>query len=161
MPEQEPWPDDVRGRALALAVEHTAETASAETGVPAATIRSWLKLSLDAVRPYLPAELQSARSWHEARGPILEALGPVAAQTLVAYARAIEQDRGRDARDLAVSLGIMIDKAQLLAGEATSRTDARVLHASTDAAGRRAEEIAGLRAEIAELQAKQAPAVGS
>lgn len=148
MGETEAWSADVRGRALVLAIEHTAEAAAVETGVPAATIRSWLKRSLDAVRPYLPPELQSARSWHDARGPILEALGPVAAQTLLAYARAVEEDRGRDARDFAVSLGILVDKAQLLAGDATSRTDARVLradlsHAQVEAQIRELEERLG------------------
>lgn len=155
MPEPEAWPDDVRGRALVLAVEDTAESASFETGVPAATIRSWLKRSLDAVRPHLPAELQSVTSWREARDQLVDAIGIVATNALVAVDRAIEDGRPRDARDYAVTFGVLADKGLLFAGEANSRTDARVGHVDIDAAGRRAEEIARLRAEVDELRSRR------
>lgn len=155
MPEREPWPADVRARALVLAVDSTAEAASIETGIEAATIRQWLKRSLDAVRPHLPPELQSVTSWHDARALLVDAVAVVATNALIAIDKAIEEGRARDAQHYGVTFGILCDKGLLFAGEANSRTDARVLRADVDGAGRRAEEIARLRAEVDELRSRR------
>jgi hypothetical protein len=68
--------------------------------------------------------------------------------------QALSEGRARDARDCAVTMGVVVDKLELLSGYATSRTDARVLYEEFDRKAMVAEIEANER-KLAELRARQ------
>lgn len=96
-----------------------AEAAAEQTGIPRSTIRRWLE------DPELVELRQKTR---ESMAADMKALAMVALEALMGAIR-----RGElEGRDLIVALGVAIDKAQLLSGEATSRTETRDLTATLD-----------------------------
>lgn len=145
----EPWPAKTRAEAIAVAIEHDATVAEEATGVPAATVRQWLKRSLDLVRPHLPAELQSVRSWREALPLLLDAIGVVLVNTIVALDEAVEKRDHRAARDFAVVLGVLVEKGQLVSGGATHRSESASIVMRGD----------DVKAEIARLEAMRSGVV--
>lgn len=96
-----------------------AEAAAEQTGIPRSTIRRWLE------DPELVELRQKTR---ESMAADMKALAMVALEALMGAIR-----RGElEGRDLIVALGVAIDKAQLLSGEATSRTETRDLTDTLD-----------------------------
>lgn len=94
--------------------------------------------------------LRPGQLWPERRPLIVAATSQAAAEALVALRTAVAANDGRRARDLAVTFGVLVDKGQLLAGEATSRSDERRVVAHVDARSEAdvAGEIAALRREL-------------
>lgn len=91
-----------------------AEAASEQTGIPRSTIRRWLED---------PELVELRLKTRESMAADMKALAMVALEALMGAIR-----RGElEGRDLVVALGVAIDKAQLLSGEATSRTETRDL----------------------------------
>lgn len=96
-----------------------AQAAAEQTGIPRTTIIHWLN------DPELVALRQKTR---ETMAEDMKALAMVALDALMGAIR-----RGElEGRDLIVALGVAIDKAQLLSGEATSRTETRDLTDTLD-----------------------------
>lgn len=96
-----------------------AEAASEQTGIPRSTIRRWLED---------PELVELRLKTRESMAADMKALAMVALEALMGAIR-----RGElEGRDLVVALGVAIDKAQLLSGEATSRTETRDLTDTLD-----------------------------
>ena len=118
------WAPDVRERALAIYLERGTAEASRETGVPKGTIAAWA--SRNGTATLAPDRLARAAETAVARR---EAHLAELADDLVVIARdrakrlrmAITAD---SEREIAQVMGIAIDKAQLLTGKATVRTEA-------------------------------------
>lgn len=99
--------------AVAVAERHnSAEKAGKELGIAARTIRRWRE------DPAMADVIRKTRD---------ETAGDVAAAMVLAWARLIErlQRDEVDTRDLIILAGVATDKAQLLSGGATARTEAR------------------------------------
>lgn len=97
------------------------------------------------------ARLADTRGPWSVRAPaIVEALAEVSANAVVALDEAVREGRGRDAKDLAIACGIVLDKSLLLGGHPTSRSVRHdVKHVVDDGRGERvAEQIEALRAEL-------------
>lgn len=115
---------------------------SAEHGIAIGLISRWA--AADGVESPNAERVEAATNatklkWVERRGVIVDDLGTVAAELL-------EKARTADARDaqaFATSVAILIDKAQLVSGGATSR------HEQLDAQRRR-ERVGHLRDELTE-----------
>ncbi len=124
------YTDTQKAEAVKLYDEHgTAETAK-RTGITPRTIRRWAKaaglVSEDNVEKTTKARAVGARQVAEAWGDFRESeatgAGTTATQVRDAILAAVDHGaRTRQARDLAVVYGILIDKAELLSGNATQR----------------------------------------
>lgn len=102
-------------RAVALAeARNSSEVAGKELGIPARTIRRWRED---------PAMADVVRKTRE------ETAEDVTAAMVLAWGRIIErlQRDEVDTKELIILAGVATDKAQLLAGKATSRTETRDL----------------------------------
>lgn len=79
---------------------------------------------LDVYTPSVATALaQRGRPWQQRAATMTVALDDVAAAALAATQQAISAGRGRDARDLATTVGILIDKAALIGGRAQRITE--------------------------------------
>lgn len=101
--------EDVERGLAALAVNGSSEIASEQTGIPASTLRTW-KLRQ-------PDEFDELR--REKRTPLIEELWAGARD---AIARIRDQIKEASAKDAAVILGILVEKALLAGGEPTEIT---------------------------------------
>lgn len=126
------WPDDVKATALDVFAREGCPAASKATGVPEGTIRSWAKREGERAGTRLAqrngVEVDVVRSasvvpWRDRREPLVRDLGDAVVETLDEVRTAVKGGRLRDARDGAVTLGILVDKAQLLSGLATGRSE--------------------------------------
>lgn len=61
--------------------------------------------------------------WAERRAVMVEEIGAAAHMALAQCVNATSVGQGRDAKDFATTLGILVDKAQLLSGAATARSE--------------------------------------
>ncbi len=121
-----------------MAAEMTNATAAAEaTGVPESTIRYWLD------NPKF-AELRSKTREEMAEGFTI--LGHLAMDRLKELVPTMEP------RDLTILLGVVTEKAQLLYGQPTARTETRALTDSLDD-----HERAALRSVIESALAVEVP----
>jgi len=118
--------------ALALYLEHGPAEAGRLTGIPSATIRKWAQRDGVTVTRGLNARagVEAARlSWAERRAELTIRSGEVAMMIL----ERIDGTRSaKNARLLAAAYGTIVDKAQLLDGAATVRTETRSLTAMVD-----------------------------
>ena len=104
-----------KANAVVVAERHnSSEVAGKELGIPARTIRRWRD------DPLMADIVRKTRE---------ETAGDVAAAMVLAWARLIErlQRDEVDTRDLIILAGVATDKAQLLSGGATGRTETRDL----------------------------------
>jgi hypothetical protein len=83
--------------------------ASAREGVPS-----------DPQRQTAPSLEPSWPRWEQHRHLLAQELGEQAAVALTKVADSLRAGQGRDAKDFATTLGILIDKAQLLAADITA-----------------------------------------
>lgn len=150
------YTDDERQAAMDLAATRGYRYAADESGVPIGTLKSWMRRAGRQVQPerraQLDAQIQaSSLTWEARRLTLANELGEVAALALKRTRELIEgqdADGGmlvrqgpggklvyvtmHDARAGALTAATLIDKAQLLSGGATARTE------SMDAAMERA-----------------------
>lgn len=144
------YSDAQRAEALALANEIGVEQAAARLDLRAGTVRQWRKRAVDTAVATAGVELveRSTMPWSQRASEMIPKLGAAASDAVEAAHDAVRAGRGRDARDLATAAGILIDKTQLLAGQATSRSESAslVAHVRDEAAIR--AEIAALRQEL-------------
>lgn len=129
---------DERQQAMDLAAARGYRYASDESGVPIGTLKSWMRRAGRTVQPERRAELEERQQiaslqWEARRLTMANELGEAAAKAL---ARTVERLDGwttqdgvrmapnpREAHGAALTMAILIDKAQLLSGGATARTE--------------------------------------
>lgn len=151
------WPKDVRERALALYAEHGTAVAArilSEEGyrVPANTVAVWasrsgmVRTSSERTRA---ATAVSAERWALRRVRLADELGEIAELVAVAMKEAVNTDQLSKARDGAGSLAILVDKAQLLSGDPTRRTETVGTREAIAAKAAQLDELARRRAERA------------
>jgi transposase-like protein len=126
--------EQTKARAIALAVEHgPAEAqrrlAAEGTEINPATIRSWCSragVATVAAERMAAASEQHRLAWEERRTGMVHEMGATADKALLRATEALDAGKGRDAKEYALTLAILIDKAQLLSGGSTARfgTDA-------------------------------------
>lgn len=145
------YTDEEKQEALELYRQHGPADASRRTGIKSATIRSWAHRNGEAGSEgaeQTRAATETARlSWAQRRAELTDETGAVAAAILD---RIKVSRRSSDARALAQAFSVLIDRAQLLDGGATSRVEvsdpedlaARVRGLRDDLAARR-EKAAG------------------
>lgn len=154
-----PIPPARRAEILELAERVGPAEAGRRTGVPDATIRQWRSRSLAEASTAVVAlgggelEPASGGGWSAAKRSILAKLAVTLPATLDRIAEAVEAGDGKLVKDLGIWFGIGIDKAQLIAGEATARTESRseVRSLSLSISKSSAEieaEIVALRSEL-------------
>lgn len=139
------WTAEQKAEALALYEADGLKTATEATGIPASTIRSLAHRSGVAARctEQRRANVEATKLlWAERRGVMVEEIGAVAHMALAQTVAALELGKSRDAKDLATTMAILVDKAQLLSGGATSRSEhadprARLAHLKDELAERR------------------------
>lgn len=133
MARKPPYSDEVRAEALSLYREHGPAEAGRRLGIPAKTISSWAAragVQADAREQVTAAATEAARqSWAERRARLADELGAAAEEFLVAARGA----GARTARDYMAALAAAVDKAQLLSGAATERSET-IRHDRVDAA---------------------------
>jgi hypothetical protein len=146
----------VKAEALAIAAADSFVAAERATGVPAATVRSWARRAGQGVEVVLPTDGRGvAVSWADRQLLLLDAASQRAAEAAEAVRRAIKANRPRDAKDYAITFGICSEKAILLGGRATSRSETYQVTATIDDAEVREleAETERLKQELAELEA--------
>lgn len=120
--------------------------AGRQLGIPDGTLRRWAHeasaVGLEVAMPNNPVP------WPERRAALLPKLGHVAAKALDAAESAIDAGKGREAQALMVSAGIAIDKGQLLAGGATSRSESRSMHVEVQSGPELAERVQAMRRQL-------------
>jgi hypothetical protein len=119
-----PHDDTARQRARQIYQTHGAQTAADATGIAVRSIRRWAAIErwprrlavADLTPEKVEARSQAARmGWHTRRRVMADQLGDVGAQLLEAIQRDLAQRRRLNLRDAGILLGIMLDKAELLA----------------------------------------------
>lgn len=146
------WSEAQRVEALELASSVGFAEAGRQLGMSRRTIESWARRAQGAVEAAVPAATLAPTSlpWAERRAALVPKLGTLVVDTADKIAEAVAEGRLRDARDGAVALGVLIDKAQLLAGGATSRSESRaaVVHLRRESDSTTIEEIQRRRREL-------------
>lgn len=160
------WTDAERHRALELYVEHGPTEASRQTGIPKGTIGSWAgQAGLRTVHPEkLAAALGVQRlTLAQRRATLAERLYAEADALLdqlwePALATHFTKDGAfttgdldeptfRDKQAIVTSAAILLDKAQLLSGEATVRPELMSAEEIRSQLAERLDELAAKRAE--------------
>ncbi|MDQ6607743.1 MAG: hypothetical protein M3Z06_14505 [Actinomycetota bacterium] len=112
-----------RETALELYRQHGGGEAARRTGINPATIRQWAKRSGVTVTRAASARAgtEAARlTWAQRKAELTVTSGELAAELLAK----IREASARNSRDLAATYAIVVDRAQLLSGEATQRIEA-------------------------------------
>jgi len=134
------YTDDERETALDLYVDHGPAEASRITGIPIQTISTW---AVNSGRSELRSEQLSGAvkasklAWEARRADLSTEIGAVAELALRRCREGLESGE-ISAKDAAVVTAVMVDKAQLLTGGATARSE----HATSPS--RAAELLSGI-----------------
>ena len=145
------WTPEQKTTALDLYREHGPAEAARRTGIPLGTISSWAKRS--GVQTAAPenarVRVEAAKiKWAERRLTIADEFGTAIVEFLAAGRKAAADGDGRNTQAFATAAAISLDKAQLVTGGPTERTE----HEVTDPQRR--------LAVVTELAAKVRPAEG-
>jgi hypothetical protein len=135
---RQPHPDDARAQARQVYEQHGSARAAELAGVPRRTVNQWAKAG-NWQRPGKRPHLRVAPNANARRGQAKAGATPLAAHAgwqphrllqrltvelwaqLDALAAAREAGKARDARDLAVVVGVLTDKALVLAKQTGSQ----------------------------------------
>lgn len=119
-----------RDEALRLLAEVGKAEASRATGIPAGTIASWGHRN--GVTAPSPEQLSAGmaamaavrtETWQVRKVALGEKLGTLCEKMATKIDERLDEDSLRGVRDLAASIAILVDRAQLLTGGATQRTE--------------------------------------
>jgi len=131
-PVHAPYPAEEREAALALYTQHGAAEASRRSGIPDRTILSWAKAAgitagadPEKTRAMTAAHAERVqRTWADFRENEALAAG-AAANVLRTRIRDLvaSEAPGREVQAHAIAYGILIDKAELLSGQASQRIE--------------------------------------
>jgi transposase-like protein len=139
MPPAE-YPPDLRARALALYADRGGAEAARQTGIPNGTIRSWAHrdgIAAVASQKTRAATEASRLRWEERRLELAHRVGEQAEEALDRVEMEIKSGKAADAKNMATTLAILVDKAQLLTGGSTNRRE----HIDPEYLKRRAQEL--------------------
>ncbi len=120
------WNSDIRSEALRVYVVDVPAAAAERTGVPPGTVRRWAHEGghrTERERTTREATQAATLRWSERRAVMVEEMGFVAHEALAAARAAIHAGDARDAKDLATTMAILVDKAELLSSGATCRDE--------------------------------------
>lgn len=147
-----------RAEALDLAERVGFAEAGRRLGIPDGTLRSWANRATSravaalAVVPPSTSDVAvpdvAGLAWPERRARLLPKLGEVAAKALEKADQAIDGGKARDAKDYTVTAAILVDKAQLLGGGATSRSESTTVKIDATSQREVAEQVAAMRHEL-------------
>lgn len=115
-----------KAHALELYAEHGAAETARMTGIAKGTLQSWAHRS--GVRSVATERTQAAvqamqAQWNERRLVMIHEIGAVAHMALLRTEQSITTARSREAKEFATTMAILVDKAQLLSGDPTARTE--------------------------------------
>lgn len=120
------YTDQQRTDATALATEVGVSEAARRVGVDKATISRWCKAAGVATlhTESTAAAVDAKRlAWEERRTDLAHEQGRIAAKALELTEQCLDRRKFSDARAAATTMAILTDKAQLLTGAATSRSE--------------------------------------
>ena len=120
------YSEEQRRNALALYKEHGPSKASRQCGIPQKTISSWAKrggVQSDAPQKTKAAVEAARLKWAERRTDEANEAGHDAQSVRLMMLALAMDEQTKKAQELATVYGVLIDKAQLLSGSATSRTE--------------------------------------
>jgi hypothetical protein len=142
-----PHPPELRERALQRAAVIGPNRAADELGLSPNTLKSWQKReSARAHRELARANLilptRSGLAWPARRAELLGALSELAAEAVAASRLAVQENRAKCASDFAAVAARALDKAILLGGDPTSRSESRSLAMHLESPG-----LAAVKAE--------------
>lgn len=124
------YTDEEKQRALALYETDGLAEAVLQTGIPKGTISSWGEragLQTHGNEQTAAAVEATKLRWEERRLTLAHEMGSVAELALKVARENLEAGKTRDAQAAATTMAILADKAQLLTGAATGRTESREL----------------------------------
>lgn len=138
-----------KAEALELLATVGKAEAARRTGIPPGTIASWG--SRNGVRAVDDERVHAARqAWAERRAVLADTLGEVADQATAKLKQMIVDDEV-SAAELVRAIAVVVDRAQLLSGDATERTEQ--LSGGESAAGERRHRATGVVDELAARRA--------
>lgn len=123
-----------KAEALQLLAEVGKAEASKRTGIPEGTIASWGARNGVTFRPDSPTTVAERKS------ELVLKLLPLAAKLVDRLEQRIGSDDA-SLRDLAQTLMIVVDRVQLLTGQATARTETTIAAVEVEAARARAATV--------------------
>jgi len=156
----------VKAAALERAATVGPGRASRELNISENTIKSWMsrasrKAHAELARANLVMPVRVGLSWADRRDRILPALGELAEEAIAASRLAVQENRAKCASDFASVAARMLDKAALLGGEVTSRSESRNLSLHADSPGLQAVKAEGAAIVAArEAQLERGPVEG-
>jgi hypothetical protein len=141
--------ETIRAQAKQLYSQHGAAYTADQLQLPVRTIRRWAltegwhqPTSVSAHDGGTNASQAAILSWNTRRRHMADTLGQVGAQVLEAIQRELAQGRRLNLRDAGILLGIMLDKAELLAAQTGGADGAGM--SQEDAVVRIRELVAGI-----------------
>jgi transposase-like protein len=118
------YSDAEKAHALDLYQTDGTTAAATATGIPKGTIAAWAArsgLHTDCNSTTSAATEAARLTWELRRTEMVHRMGEVAADALELAAKMLDGESTSKAKDCATTMAILVDKAQLLAGGATSR----------------------------------------
>lgn len=118
---------DTKAEALRLVAEVGPCEAARRLGIPEGTVKSWARragISSPNGEQTAKAVATASVAWAVRRAALVDEMGRAATKAVARLNERLDGDTTTGLRDLAVSAAVMIDKAQLLSGQATGRTEA-------------------------------------
>lgn len=126
-----PWTDQQKRQALDLYTEHESlAVASTMTGIPKSTIQHWAQTeglpayNTEKTRAAVKQSVENrAAAWAERKEALADKIGVLAEIAVNQAAQFLVNGQTQDAQRAATTMGIAVDKAQLLSGAATGRIE--------------------------------------
>jgi hypothetical protein len=143
-----PHPPEVRARALELAAQVGPNQAGDMLGLSPDTIKSWqkrlaAKTHRELARADLVMPVRKGLGWPARRTELLGALGELAEESVAAARLAVSEGRSKAASEFSSVASRALDKAALLGGDVTSRSESRNLSLSMQSEGLAAVQAEG------------------
>jgi hypothetical protein len=146
---QPAWSPEDRRRALEFAERFGLSPASAETGIPEGTIKSWRhRLTRAAIAAAEVVQPDSGRTWDERRDRVVIDFADTLDLARAQLHAALKAGTTKAARDLVIVVGVLAEKCELLSGGVTSRSEAYSIRGDI--------VLEAMRREIAEHEVKLA-----
>lgn len=124
--QRQRWTPEQKADALRLLAEHGKAEAARRTGIPAGTIASWgVRCHVAAPTPEALRPVVEARqiAWAHRKLDFGERLATLAGKAADALEERLDNRVATGIRDHAATIALLVDKAQLLTGGATSRDE--------------------------------------
>jgi hypothetical protein len=124
------WDEGTRAKATQIGLAKGAREASRQCGVPYETIRGWVRKAQAAAGVTHPPGTKEQRvsegtriSWQARRADAAAAMGEAVMEAIDRLRRELTDGRASAARDAAVAMAVVVDKAQLITTHQESAED--------------------------------------